>query len=172
MVREADQEFDEFVVAAWPRLHWTGLLLTGDRHLAEDLAQTALARTYVAWRRVRREDALAYARKILVNANIDRLRRRRLHEVPEVGDRQPAAAADSSVEDRDQLLRLLGVLSTRERKVLVLRHYFDLSETVVAEELGISVGTVKSTSSRALAKLRARHAPLPDPASSDLESSC
>ena len=73
-----EQEFDEFAAAAWPRLRRSAYLLTGDHHLAEDLAQTALARTYASWRRVRRSDALAYARKVLVNANIDRLRRRRL----------------------------------------------------------------------------------------------
>ena len=71
-----EDEFDEFAAAAWPRLRRSAFLLTGDHHLAEDLAQTALARTYASWRRVRRADALAYARKVLVNANIDRLRRR------------------------------------------------------------------------------------------------
>jgi RNA polymerase sigma-70 factor (sigma-E family) len=153
----ADAEFDEFVVSAWPRLRWSAYLLTGDLHLAEDLAQTALVRTYAAWRRVRREDALAYARRTLVNANIDRLRRRHLTEVPGV-QVEPSQEAHEVLEDRDHLVRLLGRLTERERKVVVLRHYFDLAEATVAAELGVSVGTVKSTSSKALAKLRSAHA--------------
>ncbi len=76
-----DREFDEFAHAAWPRLHRSAYLLTGDQQLAEDLAQTALERTYARWRSVRRDDALAYARKIVVNLNVDRHRRRRLTEV-------------------------------------------------------------------------------------------
>jgi len=150
----ADQEFDDFVAASWRRLHWTAYLLTGDSHLAEDLAQTALVRTYARWSHVRRDDALAYARKVLVNANTDRLRRRRLREVRVEVD-QPAPPV-TDLEDRDELVRLLASLTARERRVVALRHYFDLSEAAVAAELGISVGTVKSTSSKALAKLRAR----------------
>ena len=79
--RESDAEFDDFAVTAWPRLRWSAYLLTGDSHLAEDLAQTALVKTYAAWGRVRHEDAMAYSRRVLVNANIDRLRRRRVSEV-------------------------------------------------------------------------------------------
>jgi RNA polymerase sigma-70 factor (sigma-E family) len=152
--------FDEFAAAAWPRLRRSAYLLTGDHHLAEDLAQTALARTFAHWRRVRRDDALAYARKVVVNANIDRLRRRRTvevgggsaeHALDRMADREDVVRAAS---DRDQAVRLLAVLTDRERRVVVLRHYFDLSEADVATELGIAAGTVKSTLSRALAKLR------------------
>jgi RNA polymerase sigma-70 factor (sigma-E family) len=158
---DSDAEFDEFAVAAWPRLRWAAYLLVGDEHLAEDLAQTALVRTYAAWRRVRKDDALAYARRTLVNANIDRLRRRRGHEV---GWEHPAAegaarlrspvAGEDTVADRDLLVRLLAGLTARERRVVVLRHVYDLSEPMVAAELGINLGTVKSTNARALAKLR------------------
>lgn len=151
-VRPADAEFDEFVTSAWPRLRWTAYLLTGDHHLAEDLTQTALVKTYAVWHKVRREDALAYTRRVLVNANIDRLRRRRLREVRVEAD--APRPADTGAEDRDQLVRLLASLTERERKVVVLRHYFDLPEADVARELGVSVGTVKSTASKALAKLR------------------
>ena len=147
-----DAAFDEFVTVVWRRLHWSAYMLTGDAYLAEDLAQTALVKTYVVWPKVRRADALAYARKVLVNANIDRLRRRHLTEVSR--DVQPFDAPGSEVEDRDQLVRLLGGLTQQERKVLVLRHYFDLPEADVANELGVSVGTVKSTASKARAKLR------------------
>lgn len=153
--RSDDTAFDDFAVVAWPRLRWSAYLLTGDHHLAEDLAQTALARTYAAWSRVRRDDALAYARKVLVNLNIDRMRRRRVVEVR--GDHDVAArrSGTDDAEDRDQVVRLLATLTERERRVVVLRHYFDLSEAAVAAELGIAQGTVKSTLARALGKLRA-----------------
>jgi RNA polymerase sigma-70 factor (sigma-E family) len=155
----AEAGFDEFAVAAWPRLRWTAVMLTGDDHLAEDLAQTALERTYASWRRVRRDEAFGYARRVLVNANIDRLRKRRLRELP--GGQPPDRAAPydvtSAVEDADLLVRLRQQLGAQERRVVVLRHYYDLTEAAVAQELGISVGTVKSTASRALAKLRAEH---------------
>ena len=159
-----DAEFDEFALSVWPRLRWSGVMLTGDPHLAEDLAQVALERTYAAWRRVRRDEAFAYARRVLVNANIDRMRRRRLREVPEAEHRADVAvgAQTGAVDDVDLLVRLLGELTVQERKVLVLRHYYDLTEPAVAEELGISVGTVKSTASRAAAKLRERHPAIAD----------
>ena len=150
-----DREFDEFAHAAWPRLHRSAYLLTGDHHLAEDLAQTALERTYAKWRTVRREDALAYCRRVLVNLNVDRIRRRRFFEV---GGGALAHAdigvADSRPGDRDQIVRLLARLTARERRVVVLRHYYDLPEATVARELGIAPGTVKSTLARALTKLR------------------
>jgi len=152
----SDRDFDEFAASAWPRLRWSAYLLCGDHHLAEDLAQTALARTYSRWRHVRREDALAYSRKVLVNLNLDRVRRKRPVEVGDLvadrpsPDRGPGGAAD----DRDEIVRMLAGLTPRERQVVVLRHYFDLSEATVAAELGLAPGTVKSTLSRALAKLR------------------
>ncbi|MCH1866389.1 SigE family RNA polymerase sigma factor [Nocardioides sp. CFH 31398] len=154
-----DVGFDEFAAAAWPRLRRSAYLLCSDDHLAEDLAQTALVRTYARWGRIRRGDALAYARRVLVNHNIDRFRRR--HGVTEVGGDALLAADDlqrgddpDTVADRDHLVRLLGDLSVKERRVVVLRHYFDLSEADTAAELGVSRGTVKSTLSRALVKLR------------------
>jgi RNA polymerase sigma-70 factor (sigma-E family) len=149
--------YDEFAVAAWPRLRWTAYLLCGDEHLAEDLAQTALVKTYAAWRRVRAGEAYAFARRTLVNTNIDRLRRRRVTEVTATGHDLVGADRVDGVDDVDLIIRVLQVLTERERRVLVLRHYWDLSEAAVASELGISVGTVKSTTSRALAKVRERH---------------
>lgn len=158
MSQSTDREFDEFAAAAWPRLRRSAYLLTGDHHLAEDLAQTALVRTYAHWRRVRRSDALAYARRILVNANIDRLRRRRMLEVGD-GEHgtdlaQVPDRVDKRADERDEVVRLLRTLTDKERRVVVLRHYFDLSEQEVARELDIAPGTVKSTLARALAKLR------------------
>ena len=122
--RAAEAEFDAFAVAAWPRLHWSARLLTGDDGLAEDLAQTALVRTYARWGHVRREDALAYARRVLVNLNIDRLRRRRGLEVgPEPLDQMPArgtfgADPAASTAHRDEVVRLLAGLTDRERRVV------------------------------------------------------
>src|SRR5918997_4322294 len=106
-----DDDFDTFATAAWPRLRRSAYLITGDDHLADDLAQTALERTYSHWSRVRRRDALAYARRILVNLNVDRMRRR--HGVVEVSDAVLATvpARDPGrviVEDRDELVRLLA----------------------------------------------------------------
>jgi RNA polymerase sigma factor (sigma-70 family) len=99
---------------------------------------------------------MAYARKVLVNLNIDRSRRRRPVEVPEEYA-APAGSPDGTAvtDDRDEVVRLLAVLTERERRVVVLRHYFDLPEAAVAAELQVAPGTVKSTLSRALAKLRA-----------------
>jgi RNA polymerase sigma-70 factor (sigma-E family) len=155
--RDRGTAYDEFAVAAWPRLRWTAYLLCGDEHLAEDLAQTALVKTYAAWRRVRAGEAYAFARRTLVNTNIDRLRRRRVTEVMATGHDVVGADRVDGVDDVDLIIRVLQVLTERERRVLVLRHYWDLPEAAVASELGISVGTVKSTTSRALAKVRERH---------------
>jgi RNA polymerase sigma-70 factor (sigma-E family) len=150
-----DEAFDEFAATAWPRLRRIAFLLTGDHHLAEDLAQTALVRTYSSWGRVRNGDAPAYARRVLLNLNIDRLRRRRIVEVgDEALDVVPVPGEQARAADRDQIARLLAGLTDRERRVVVLRHYCDLSEADVAAELGIATGTVKSALSRALAKLR------------------
>ncbi|TVT58894.1 SigE family RNA polymerase sigma factor [Amycolatopsis rhizosphaerae] len=150
-----EEDFAEFVMASSGRLTHAAFLLTGDRHQAEDAAQTALARTYAAWRRIRHKDAYGYARKVLVNHLID-LWRRPIKESPtdEVPERRVAGAPESAVVTRQWLQELLDGLTGRERAVIVLRHYFDLPEAEVAAELSVSVGTVKSTNSRALAKLR------------------
>jgi RNA polymerase sigma-70 factor (sigma-E family) len=154
-VAEAE-EFPDFVRSASPHLLHTAWLLTGDRHRAEDLVQIALVRTYAAWHRVRTEDAVAYARRVLVNAQHDWWRRRPWREQPVDQLPDAPAAGDSAgrLHDRDALVRALGRLGVRERAVVVLRYYTDLDIEAVADLLGISTGTVKSTASRALAKLR------------------
>jgi RNA polymerase sigma-70 factor (sigma-E family) len=151
----ADEEFAEFARASHPALRHAAYLLTGDRHTAEDAAQTALVRTYAAWSRVRRDDAYAYARKVLVNHLTDRWRRP-LREYPaaDLPDHPGGADLADEVALRHWVAGALAALTARERAVIVLRYLFDLPEAVVARDLGISVGTVKSTSSRALAKLR------------------
>ncbi|WP_329070157.1 SigE family RNA polymerase sigma factor [Amycolatopsis sp. NBC_01480] len=156
----SDDEFVEFVQAASARLTQAAYLITGDRHQAEDAAQTAFARTYAAWGRVRRKDAYAYARTVLVNHIIDGWRRPlKEYATEEVPERPGAQDVAQTVTQRAWLTAALGRLTARERAVVVLRHFFDLSEADVASELGVSVGTVKSTNSRALAKLRVDDGP-------------
>lgn len=150
--------FDEFVKDCSHRLYQVGCLLTGgDRARAEDLVAEALARVYLAWSRVRAMDAFGYARRTLVNLHTDwwrGLRRRPeliTDQVPEI-----PGGADHGGEfaQRDSVVRSLLRLTRRERAVVVLRYFLDLTEQDTADELGISVGTVKSTNARALAKLR------------------
>jgi RNA polymerase sigma-70 factor (sigma-E family) len=152
----APGDFTDFVRASSGSLLHTAWLLTGDRHRAEDLVQTALIRTYGAWARVRRDDALAYARRVLVNLHTDWWRRRPWREQPAEVLPERAAAVDpvAQADQRYALVRALAALGRRERAVVVLRYYADLPEAEVAELLGISAGGVKSAASRALVKLR------------------
>jgi len=154
---DRDEAFSHFVTtsaASLTRLAW---FLTGNMDLARDVVQEAYVKTYAAWRRVRSGEALLYARAVVVNANIDRLRRRH-GEVALAEDFDQVDPTDtaSAVSQRDEVARLLAGLPTRQRQVVVLRYVLDLSEQDTAAELGISVGTVKSASSRALASLRTR----------------
>jgi RNA polymerase sigma-70 factor (sigma-E family) len=149
-------EFRDFVAARRPTLLRAAMLLTADRADAEDLLQAALAKTYLAWDRIKDRSALdGYVRRAMVNINISWWRRRRLEEYPtdEMPD-MPVADHTRRSELHDALERLLGRLSERQRTAVVLRYYEDLTETEIAETLGVSVGTVKSTVSRAMAKLR------------------
>src|ERR1700679_408729 len=120
---DADEDFAEFAKDSYGGLRHTAYLLTGDGHTAEDAAQTALVRTYAAWSRVRRDDAYAYARKVLVNHVTDRWRRR-LREKPagELPER-PAAGPDPADEValRNRVTGARSLLTGRERAVLVLR---------------------------------------------------
>jgi RNA polymerase sigma-70 factor (sigma-E family) len=151
-----DEDFAEFAAASYGGLRHAAYLLTGDRHTAEDVAQTALVRTYAAWSRVRRDDAYAYARKVLVNHVTDRWRRRgREYPVGELPERDSSPDPADEVALRHWLTGALATLTVKERAVIVMRYLFDQPEAAVAKDLGITVGTVKSTSSRALAKLRA-----------------
>ncbi|MGY0005925.1 SigE family RNA polymerase sigma factor [Micromonospora sp. I033] len=147
--------FDEFVATRSPRLLRTAFLLTRDWALAEDLLQTALARAWEAWGRIE-GDPEPYVRRIIVNANASWWRRRWRGEVPTADLPEAAAEADrySDLDDRDRLWRALGRLPRRQRAVLVLRYFEDLSDAEIGETLGCSVGTVKSQASRAMAKLR------------------
>jgi RNA polymerase sigma-70 factor (sigma-E family) len=149
------EQFREFMVSRWPDLVRLAYGLTGDRWLAEDLAQTALASACNAWWRVRRaNDPDAYVRRILINASNRRFRRRRPAEeirgLPEAPVADPAALADQ----RSDLMTALRGLPPRQRAVIVLRYWGDLTDAQVAALLGCSEGTVRSQAWRALAKLR------------------
>jgi RNA polymerase sigma-70 factor (sigma-E family) len=146
--------FDEFVAARSARLLRTAYLLAGDWARAEDLLQTALVRTWSAWRRLG-DDPEPYVRKVLVNTYASWWRRRWNAEDPtaDLPDR-PGADAHAAVEERDALWRALRRLPRRQRTVIVLRYFEDLTEAAVADLLGCSVGTVKSQASKALEKLR------------------
>ncbi|MGW4489683.1 SigE family RNA polymerase sigma factor [Amycolatopsis sp. NPDC004368] len=150
-----DSEFADFVRAVSPRLHHAAYLMSGDRHQAEDDVQTALVRTYTVWARIRKQDPFAYARKVLANHVIDRWRRPYREDATEVvPERAVERDFADGVADQQWLMRALAPLSPRERAIVVLRHFWDLSEADVAAELKVSLGTVKSTNSRALAKMR------------------
>lgn len=159
---EAEDEitFEEFVVASAGRLLRTAVFLIHDRHLAEDLLQTTYERVARRWARVRQGGRPeAYARRILVNLVIDEGRRRaRRRDLPvgSVADVERIAGAPKARETSpDGLDDVLAALPVKQRAVLVLRYWCDLSEREIAETLGISPGTVKSHTARAMAALRA-----------------
>jgi RNA polymerase sigma-70 factor (sigma-E family) len=159
IIGAGDDSFEEFVGASSARLFTMARLLTaGHRAEAEDLLQGAFERAYRHWGRIsRRGDPERYVRQILVSAPADRWRRLRRHpEAPsEITPAGPAAAgASAGIADRDVLLRGLAELPPRQRAVLVLRYFEDLSEAQAATVLGCSAGTVQSQSTRALAWLR------------------
>jgi RNA polymerase sigma-70 factor (sigma-E family) len=146
--------FRAFVEANGATLLHAARLLTGDHHRGEDLVQTALTRVYLKWGRI--DAPLPYARRALVTAHIDQTRRRWWGERPtETLPERPDEANETAASDsRDQLRRLLATLGPKERAIIVLRYYCDLSEQDTAGTLGMPVGTVKSTCARALARLR------------------
>lgn len=147
-----DDEFADFAAAAAPRLLRSAWLICGDTTQAEDLVQSAMLKVYLRWSRLRTKQPLAHARKCILNDHIDDHRRRRrettVSALPEVQH------LDHGPEDTDHVVRLLATLPPRERQVVVLRHYAGLPESEVAELVGISIGTVKSSASRGLATLR------------------
>lgn len=155
VVSAVDREaFDDFARARMRALLRFAHLLTGDPDRAADLVQDALERTLLAWSRInRKDDPEGYVRRAIVNRHVSvwrRLRRERL-----VADLPESPYDDAGVRD-GELWAALGTLPPRQRAVLVLRYYEDLSEADAASVLGCSVGTVKSQSARALARLRDR----------------
>jgi RNA polymerase sigma-70 factor (sigma-E family) len=159
--REAqrDAEFTGYLAARQPALLRTAYLLTGDRHQAEDVLQTSLAKLYLAWDKVHDRGAVdAYVRRIMVNENNSLWRRawkKREYATEVIPEGTPHLDQyDDGTNDR--LWDVVQTLPPKARAVVVLRYYEQMSETEVADALGISVGTVKSQCSRALAALRER----------------
>jgi RNA polymerase sigma-70 factor (sigma-E family) len=146
------EEFTRWARARQPHLLRASLLLTGDRHRAEDLVQEALVKVAMRWSRLRSTSPDAYARTVMYHDHVSWWRQRRrevltayVADVP-VGSEQP--------ERRLLLLAALRGLTPRQRAVVVLRYYEDLTERQVAEVLGVSVGTVKSQTHLSLRRLR------------------
>jgi RNA polymerase sigma-70 factor (sigma-E family) len=151
---DVDVGFEAYVLARGDALHRTAFLLTHDHALAEDLVQTALARSWRAWSRLRGEPD-AYVRKVMVNTYASWWRRRWNGEQP--AERLPDAPQDDHGDEvvrRVGLVRALATLPRRQRAVVVLRYFEDLTEAQTAEALGVSLGTVKSQTAKALARLR------------------
>jgi RNA polymerase sigma-70 factor (sigma-E family) len=152
-----DRGFREYVTKRSNSLLRTAYLLTGNRADAEDLVQAALAKTFVAWDRIEDRGALdGYVRRAMVNTHISWWRRRRLDEYPtaDIPDRAVADHATGDSDLQDTLRRAIDRLPQRMRAAVMLRYYEDMTEAEVADALGVSLGTVKSTVSRAVAKLR------------------
>ena len=157
MLDDRDAEFSAYMAARQPSLLRTAYLLTGDRHTAEDLVQTALAKLYLNWDKVQqREHVDGYVRRILVNEN-NSLWRRPWKKRETTTSELPEEAAEAAPGGHDaELWTLVQTLPRKQRAAVVLRYYEELSEAETAAVLGVSVGTVKSQTSRALATLRAR----------------
>lgn len=155
------ESFDAWAAATQHSLLRTATLLTGDHHRAEDLVQEALTKVALRWRRLRDEHPSAYARQVIVRDNISWWRRNRREPVHQV--EAPSIPSASLVVDRRLVLQqALARLTPRQRAVVVLRYYDDLSETQTAEVMGVSVGTVKSQTHLALRRLRERAPELAD----------
>lgn len=149
--------FAQFVEVRQRALQRTAWLLTGDWALAEDLVQTALVRSWPRWERIRRrDDPEVYVRRVMVNTWATWSRRRWRGERPSgvVPDSQAARDMATEVTVRMTVRSALGSLTDRQRAVLVLRVFDDLSEAQVAQVLDCAIGTVKSTMARAVAILR------------------
>jgi RNA polymerase sigma-70 factor (sigma-E family) len=148
--------FQDFVLVRRRALLRTAWLLTGDWHAAEDLVQTALMRCYPHWRRIASDNPDAYVRKAIANVHASAWRRRWRGERP-TADLPDRADIDeySTADSRRLIVSALGRLPTRQRAVIVLRFYEDLTESDTAAALGCSLGTVKSQTSKALTALRA-----------------
>ena len=159
-----DDAFSAFVRVHSRRLVAHAIYLGMPVTQAPDVVQDVLVRCYPRWRRISRDDPYPYVARAVTNAVVDSARSRRRRpetSVAEVPDR-PSAAPDLAVAALDEALGLLALLAPRERQVVALRYFADLTEGQVAEQLGIAVGTVKSTHAGALARLRSSGHPALD----------
>ncbi|GAA5182559.1 SigE family RNA polymerase sigma factor [Rugosimonospora acidiphila] len=150
--------FEEYVRQRGAALVRVARLLTGDVQLGEDLAQDVLAKAYPRWSRiVRTERPDLYLRRMLVNANVSRQRRRAAQEYVGVGTIEGVVpAAEHEIVERDEIWRLLAGLPRRQRAAVVLRYYEDLDDAMIAEILDCAPVTVRTHVMRALATLRER----------------
>lgn len=149
-----DDDFVEYARTAAPQLRRTAYLLCRDWELAQDLTQTTLAQMFVHWRRIIRQDnPHAYARQVLSRAFLDHRRLRRSHEVA-TAEFDDAATGTDDADLRLTLVDALARIAPRDRAIVVMRYWEDLSVETVAEILGIPAGTVKAQSARTLARLR------------------
>jgi RNA polymerase sigma-70 factor (sigma-E family) len=151
-----DPVFRDYVRSRSRALLRTAYLLTGNMADAEDLVQAALTKTYLAWNRIQDRSAVdGYVRRAIVNTHISWWRRRRLEEYPtDVIPDQAVVDYPETSDLQESLRRAINRLPQRMRAAVMLRYYDDMTEAEVAEVLGVSLGTVKSTVSRAVAKLR------------------
>jgi RNA polymerase sigma-70 factor (sigma-E family) len=157
----SEDEFAEFVAGALPGLLRFGHVLTGSPQEAEDLVQTALGRSLRAWRLRRIDDPRAFVRKVMVNSYASWYRRHGGREWVTADPGGDGHAEDHAQQlgDRDVVWRALRLLPARQRAVIVLRYYEDLSEAEIAAVMGTSTGTVKSQAARALKRLAGELAP-------------
>jgi RNA polymerase sigma-70 factor (sigma-E family) len=158
MRRDDDADFTVFVASSSRRLLRTAFLITGDPDAAQDVLQVALERAYLRWSWIRRRDLPeAYVRRVVVNAAIDARRAARGQRIVRLDETLLPPLTDAAIEsvpERRALLACVRELPARQRAVLVLRYFTDLTESETARVLGCSVGTVKSQHARALARLR------------------
>jgi RNA polymerase sigma-70 factor (sigma-E family) len=152
--------FEAFVRARMPALLRFAHAVAGDPHTAADLVQDALERTGVRWKHLERTaDPEAYVRRAIVNGRISRWRKLRRERLVDIAPEPARSAGEERPGHDDELWQLVQTLPRKQRAVIVLRYYEDMSEEQIAATLGCAPGTVKSQSSKALAKLRAA---LPD----------
>jgi RNA polymerase sigma-70 factor (sigma-E family) len=152
----AREEFDAFASGAVTRLYRTAYLMVGDHHVAEDLVQDVLARVYVAWPKIR-GDPFGYTYRAIAHAAPNQRRWRGRHPEspwPDAGGEGETDGPDEVVVARDEVVGALRSLPPRQRVIVVLRYYADLTEAQTATALDISVGTVKSQHARAIGHLR------------------
>lgn len=169
---DVEREFAEFFGRTWPFLFRTTYAVAGDVGSAEDALQSAYAKAYASWRRVRAaDDPQAYVRRMAINELLGTRRRAWWKSERSVADPSPTASLSShepSVVERDEMWSIVSALPPRQRAVIVLRYYEDFSEAQIADTLGCSRGTVKSQASAALATLRAAGIGLTEPAASPM----
>jgi RNA polymerase sigma-70 factor (sigma-E family) len=164
---DREAEYAAFFAASWARLFRTTYAVAGDRQLTEDALQTAFAHAWASWTKVAAaDDRLAYVRRMAINAALSRHRRsssRRERAVAVVPDAARPSGEDAFLSS-DETWQAVQALPPRQRAVVVLRYYEDLTEQEIADVLGCRPGTVKSQASAALASLRGR---LGDPATEE-----